>query len=177
MLPLIGITVGICAALMLALTLLVRKLAATGGKLPVTPEWIDEICVERYRPMMRLLSTGDLEFLRSQPGYSPRMAARLRAQRCHIFLGYLRCLSADFARVCSALKILMVQSRYDRPDLAVALLRNQARFGILMAAVYFRVFFFRWGFGSVDVRALVQVFDNMRLELRTLVPAPAAMTA
>ncbi len=122
--------------------------------------------------MMRLLDSREIAFLSAQPGFTPRMAARLRAERCQIFRGYLRCLTADFARVCVALKLLMVRSRQDRPDLASALLTSQAKFALLVAAVRFRLFLYRWGLASVDVSALVRLFDGMRLQLRTLVPAP-----
>ena len=46
--------------------LLIRKVAFEGGNLPLTAEWIGELSVERYRPMMRLLDGADLEFLRSR---------------------------------------------------------------------------------------------------------------
>src|SRR5215471_19460116 len=131
----IGISVATCLALLLALRLLIRKFAVTGGKLPLTAEWIDELSIERYRPMMRLLDGEDLNFLRSQPGFTPRMATKLRIQRCQIFRGYLRCLNADFSRVCAAMKVLMVQSRNDRPDLAIALVRNQLSFTCTMLIV------------------------------------------
>jgi len=121
--------------------------------------------------MMRLLDGGDLEFLRSQPGFSPRMATKLRVQRCQIFRGYLRCLSGDFQRVCAAIKILMLQSRQDRPDLAGLLVQQQLKFTCGMALVYSRLFFYRWGLCGVDVTSLVKNFDQMRLELRSLVPA------
>jgi hypothetical protein len=169
----IAITLAASAALVLALLILIRKLAATGGHLPVTAEWIDELSVERYRPMMRLLDSRDVEFLRCQPGFTPGMEAQLRKQRCHIFRGYLRCLCADYGRVCSALKLLMVQSRYDRPDLASALLHSQALFACGIVSAHLRLLLFRWGLGSVDVRGLVGTFDRMRLELRSLIPAAA----
>ena len=166
----IGITVLTCLGLVLALPLLVRRIAASGGCLPVTSEWIDELSVERYQPMVRLLDGEDLDFLRSQPGYTSHMAAKLRLQRCQIFREYLRCLNADFGRVCAAMKILILQSRHDRPDLAAALVRHQAAFLCGMLAVRFRLFLYRWGLGSVDVTGLVEVFDRMRLQLRTLLP-------
>src|SRR5579872_252732 len=103
-------------ALAVALFLLVRKMAFQGSSLPVTAEWIDELSIERYRPMMRLLNGGDLEFLRTQPGFTSKMETKLRIQRCQIFRGYLRCLSSDFGRVCAAIKLVMLQSRHDRPD-------------------------------------------------------------
>jgi hypothetical protein len=69
----------------------------------------------------------------------------------------------------------MLQSRRDRPDLANALLRQQALFAWLMLTVQLRVFLYRWGICSVDVRNLVGIFDSMRLELRSLVPVSAAV--
>jgi hypothetical protein len=173
----IGISIAACLTLLLALRLLIRKVAVTGGRLPVTAEWIDELSLERYRPMMRLLDRQDLDFLRSQPGFTPAMATRLRVQRCQIFRGYLRCLSADFGRVCAAIKVLLLQSRYDRPDLAATLIRSQVSFAAGILVVQVRLFFYRWGLGAVDVSSLVATFDCMRLELRTLVPAALPMSA
>jgi hypothetical protein len=164
-------------ALAVALFLLVRKLTFNGSSLPLNAEWIDELSVERYRPMMRLLDGADLEFLRSQPGFTPRMANKLRVQRCQIFRGYLRCLNGDFQRVCAAIKILMVQSRQDRPDLAGLLVQQQMRFACEMGLVYFRLVLYRWGVCGVDVTSLVKNFDLMRLELRSLVPATLTMGA
>jgi hypothetical protein len=127
--------------------------------------------------MMRLLDGGDLEFLRSQPGFTSSMAGKLRAQRCQIFRGYLRCLSNDFGRVCSAIKLVMLQSKHDRPDLATALLRNQMMFATGIVVVQCRLFLYRWGLCGVDVTSIVKIFDMMRIELRTLVPASAMMGA
>jgi hypothetical protein len=173
----IAISIVTFLALAVARLLLVRKVAFTGSSLPLTAEWIDELSIERYRPMMRLLDSGDLEFLRSQPGFTPRMATKLRVQRCQIFRGYLRCLNGDFQRVCAAIKVLMLQSRHDRPDLASVLVQHQAMFACGMATVYFRLFLYRWGVCGVDVTSLVKMFDLMRLELRGLVPATLSVGA
>ena len=164
-------------ALAVALFLLVRKLTFNGSSLPLTAEWIDELSIERYRPMMRLLDGADVEFLKSQPGFTPRMAVKLRIQRCQIFRGYLRCLNSDFQRVCAAIKILMLQSREDRPDLAGLLVKQQMRFACEMGLVQCRLFLYRWGMSGVDVTSLVKNFDLMRLELRSLVPANLTMGA
>jgi hypothetical protein len=164
-------------ALAVALFLLVHKMAFKGSSLPLTAEWIDELSIERYQPMMRLLDDADVEFLRSQPGFTPRMAAKLRSQRCQIFRGYLRCLDGDFQRVCAAIKILMLQSRQDRPDLAGILLQTQMRFACEMGLVHFRLFLYRWGVCGVDVTSLVKNFDLVRLELRSLVPASITVGA
>jgi hypothetical protein len=173
----IAISVFAVAALVAALIAVIRRCGFAGGDLPLNADWIDDLSVERYRPMLRLLDERDIEFLRSQPGFTPRMAARLRAQRTQIFRGYLRNLNGDFRRVCMAVKVLMLQSKRDRPDLAAALVRQQALFALGVAMVEARLFLYRWGLCTVDVRALVKTFDVMRLELRSLVPATMAAAA
>jgi len=174
---LLATSVGVCSALLLALYFVIRKIGFAGSDLPVTAEWIDELSIERYRPMARLLDAGDVEFVRSQPGFTPRMLETLRRQRRQIFRGYLRCLQGDFGRVCSAIKLVMLQSQHDRPDLATALIRHQFTFACGMLLVHCRLTLYGWGICSVDVARLVKSFDKMRLELRTLVPAAVPMGA
>ena len=174
---LIAVSLVTAVALAATLAILVHKISRQGNSLPVTAEWIDELSIERYRPMMRLLDGGDVAFLRTQPGFTPKMAAKLRQQRCQIFQGYLRCLNCDFARVCTAIKLVMLNSKHDRPDLATALLRHQATFAAGILAVHFRLFLYRWGICGVEVEGLVHTFDQMRHELRTLVPSATALSA
>src|ERR1039458_9616006 len=64
-----------------AVVVLARRLAFTDTCLPLTAEWIDELSIERYRPMMHLLDAADLESLRAQPGFTPEMAAKVRIER------------------------------------------------------------------------------------------------
>jgi hypothetical protein len=151
-----------------------RRMVSPDISLPATAEWIEELSPERYRPMMHLFDPEDLEFLRSQPGFTPQMASRLRAQRCQIFRGYLRTLDEDFQRVAAAMKLILTFSSHDRPDLASILLRQQVKFRFAMTAVQVRLFLYRWDFAPVDVTALLGIFDSMRLELQSLVPAAAS---
>ena len=113
--------------------------------------------------MLRMLDTGDIEFLRSQPGFTPSMATKLRAQRTQIFRGYLKSLESDFARVCSAIKLVMWHSNHDRPELAEALIRQQITFACTMLMVRVRVQLYSLGICGVDVTELVKLFDSMRL--------------
>ena len=99
------------------------------------------------------------------------MATKFRMQRCQLFQEYLRNLDNDFKRICMALKVLMVQSEHDRPDLASVLVRNQMTFAYGMTMVRFQLVCYRYGVGTVEVTGLVKLFDGLRLELRTLVPA------
>ncbi len=173
---LIGFPILLALAAVGVLAYLIRKIAF-GGDLPVTSEWIEELSLDRYRPMLRMLDGDDIEFLRSQPGFTPRMATKLRAQRTQIFRGYLKSLETDFVRVCSAIKLIMLQCKRDRPELAEALVRQQITFACSMFAVRLRLVLYSWGVCNVDVTQLVKLFDSMRLELRTLVPASSRMAA
>jgi len=173
----VAVATVICLALGVSFWLLVRRARVAAGRLPVTTDWLDDLSTERYRPMLRLLDEQDLRFLREQPGFTPQRAAKFRAQRCRIFRGYLCAMQADFGRICTALKIVMMQSRQDRPDLASALVRSQITFASGMAAAQCHLWLYRWGWGNVDVAGLVKVFDGMRLELRTFVPAEVSAGA
>ena len=156
--------------LVLVLVKLTRHFASP-QHLPVTAEWIEELSIERYRPMLGLLNQEDLQLLRTQPGFTPQMATSFRIQRCQLVQEYLRYLDSDFKRICMALKVVMVQAEHDRPELASALVRNQMTFAYGMVMVQFQLVLYRYGVGNVDVTGLVKLFDGLRLQLRTLVPA------
>jgi hypothetical protein len=177
MISAIAISTVVLAALLLAIVKVLQKVGPADRSLPVTADWIDELSIDRYRPMMRLLDSGDIDFLRSQPGYTRRMESKLRAQRCQIFRGYLRCLESDFKRVCMALKLVLVQSEQDRPDLSAVLVHHQIMFTSGLISVYFRLVLYRWGICTVEVTHLVQIFEVMRLELRNLVPSSMPVCA
>ena len=167
----------ILVALILATAALVRMLGSTDRSLPVTAEWIDDLSADRYRPMMRLLDSRDIEFLRSQAGFTPKMESRMRAQRCQIYRGYLQCLNMDFQRVCTALKLVLVQSEQDRPDLSSVLLQNQILFATGLLAVHFRLILYGWGICTVDADGLMRIFDGMAFELQHRVPSAAPVFA
>jgi hypothetical protein len=173
----IAILAGSVLLLITCLALLLRKIALRRVTLSLTATWIDELSSERYRPMLRLLEERDLDFLSSQPGFAPHTAMRDRKQRCQIFRVYLRGLNNDFDRVCLAIKLLMMQARDDRPDLATLLLRHRVEFATRMATIYFRLFLYRWGFCGVDVTGLVKTFDAVRVQLQTLAPVTMGMEA
>jgi hypothetical protein len=158
-------------ALVSALAYLIRKVGFGSIGLPVTSEWIDDLSLDRYRPMVHMLDSGDIAFLRSQPGFTREMANKLRTQRTQIFRGYMRNLETDFGRVCSAIKVVMLQSQHDRPELAEALVRQQVTFACAMLSVRARVFLYSMGICGVEVSKLMRIFDSMQLDLRTMIPA------
>lgn len=177
MISVMMISTVLLVALLLATVAVLRRLGSADRTLPVTAEWIDELSTDRYRPMMRLLDSGDIEFLRSEAGFTSKLESKLRAQRCQIIRGYLRCLDMDFQRVCTALKLVLVQSEQDRPDLSAVLVHHRIMFASGLLAVHFRLFLYRWGICTVDVNHLVRIFDVMRIELRNLVRAATPVYA
>jgi hypothetical protein len=120
--------------------------------------------------MLRLLNEEDFEFLRAQKSHTPAVERKLRAHRVEVFRGYLGMLESDFKRVCLGLKVMLVQSEFDRADLASDLLHRQLTFACGMLQIQARLFLFRWGLATVDASDLIRMFDGMRLELKTLVP-------
>lgn len=139
----------------------------------VDPEWLKNFSTATYRPMERLLSEEDVEFLKSQPGYLPGMEKALRSGRRRIFRAYLRSLATDFNRLHLALRLALLESATDRPDLAAVLVRQKATFFLALAAVHLRLAMHALGLGSVDVRGLVSTVDRMRMELAGLRPSSA----
>src|SRR5688500_7728052 len=112
------------AALLIGIfTILIRRVLAPGatndGDLG---DWLDKFSVARYRPMERLLSDDDYEFLSAQPGYDPSIARRLKSERRQIFRIYLRHLSEDFSRLHHAARLMLIYSPEDRPELARTLM-------------------------------------------------------
>jgi hypothetical protein len=160
----------ICIAPGVAMIFVLWKLKCCATTLPVTTTWIDEVSVERYRPMLRLLDETELHFPGSHPIVTPSLTVQLRRQRCQISRECLQSLTTDFSRVSAALKLVMAQANYDRPDLASLLIRYQLSFAIGVLRVRAQLFLHAFRIGTVDIGTLLKVFEGMRLELRTLVP-------
>lgn len=145
--------------------------------LPVTVDWIEEMSTERYNPMLRLLEEDEVQFLKAQGNFEGRRETEFRTERTRLFREYLGCLRADFEQMSMAIRILMVQSCHDRPDLARALVGRQAVFAVTLALVHGRLILYRWGICGVDARGLMRSFEAVRLELRALLPTAVAVTS
>ena len=89
-----GSVVGV--VLLAAFVVLLRSLISTRDVESDTASALPEVRAEKYRPMVRLLSNEDLEFLRSQAGYTPEMGRRLRKERRRVMRSYLSALKCDF---------------------------------------------------------------------------------
>ena len=173
----LGLAAFVCLAVGVVLALLFRRLIAGPKSLPVSVDWINELSAVRYRPMERLLGEEDYRFLASHPGFDRKSLRRIRTERRRVFREYLACLSRDFSLVGTALRLMMMYSAQDRPDLAGILYKQQALFAFRMLGVQWRLALNSVGMGSVDVSGLVGAMESMRLELRHLIPAEGAAVA
>jgi hypothetical protein len=113
---------------------------------------------DRYRPMLRLLSDADLNFL---PPGSP-LRRTLRTRRRALFRAYLRCLARDYACLLAGVRYAMTQSRVDRPDLAHALLKNRVLFALAICKVEYRLALHAAGIGHVEIAGLVEALETLR---------------
>lgn len=144
--------------------------AARRAAASLNADWLYQLSVDRYRPMLRLLDEDDFLLLRSQPGFTPEMTERVRLQRCQIFRQYLGSLNSDFKRIVMLLKMLMAQSSQDRPELARLLVRMQILFALGMLLIRLRLFLYRWGLAKVNISPLIGMFDFVRDKLRVFTP-------
>jgi hypothetical protein len=108
----------VCAGLVLV-TIRLTLHFAEPRPISVTAAWIDELSIETT-DLLRLVGEEDVQSLRT---HLPR-------------------LRDDFKLICMGIKVLMVLSNRDRPDLARVLMRNQITFTYRMMMVRFH---FVWG--------------------------------
>jgi hypothetical protein len=123
----------------------------------------------RYRPMERLLAEADQKLLEAAGDL--RLQRKFRRMRVKICRGYMQQLSDDFTRICKAIKVLLVTSKQDRPELAGSLMKEQFIFIFAMMAVEMKLLFYSAGVSTVDVSAVTQSLDTVRAQLQLLVAA------
>jgi len=121
----------------------------------------------RFRPMLRLLSPADERLVSG----NKELAKKFRDQRIAIFREYLRCLTSDYGRLLAGVRAVMASASQDRPELAVALSRNERLFAMAICRIEYRLWMHRLGIGTVDVSALVNAIDALRIEVSSVSPA------
>jgi hypothetical protein len=126
------------------------------------------VSMDRYRPMLRLLSDEDLMFVSA----NAHLSKTLRATRRQLFRGYLNCMTRDYSRLLGGVRAVMAQAGIDRPDLAKALVKNRALFAIAVCKVEFRLTLHAAGVGKVDISALVGAMETLSSQVRSLAAVP-----
>jgi hypothetical protein len=118
--------------------------------------------VDRYRPMLRLLSDDDLALVSSDS----KLLKNLKARRRDLFRGYLRCLTRDYAHLLAGVRQAMVDSGADRPELARALVMNRILFAMAICKVEVRLALHATGACTVDISGLVDALETLRVQVR-----------
>jgi hypothetical protein len=116
--------------------------------------------------MERLLAEADQKLVASLN--DRRMARKFRKVRVMIFRGYMMQLSEDFNRICKAIKLLMVTSQVDRPNLAGILMKQQLIFVFAMISVELKLLLYGFGWSNVDVHTLTESVNTMCAQRRSL---------
>jgi len=152
--------------------------ALTPGRGEIDAGRIRSFSVDRYTPMTRLLAEADVEFLKSQPGFEPRMAKRLLAARRTVFRAYLRKLDEDFQLLHRAARILVVNAPKDQPELAGTLLRQCLWFQAAMIRVHFQLGLHALGLGGVQVNVsgILDAARLMQVRMQRLAANPALVS-
>jgi|SRR5579872_5175093 len=131
-------------------------------------EWEGLFSPARYQAMERLLHENDRQFLWSQPRFNQGADRKFRTMRVKIFRGYMQQLSEDFNRISKALKVMMVHSQVDRPDLAGLLLKQQFTFAFTMMIVEVRLTLYSFGWRGGNAQVLMQPLAAIRSQLQAL---------
>ena len=108
----------VCIGLVLVMVRLTRHFAAP-QPISVTAEWLDELSVETTA-LLHLIGEKDSQSLRT----------------------HLPHLQSGSKLICTAVKVIIVQSKRDRPDLVRVLARNEMTFAYRMMIVRLQ---FAWG--------------------------------
>jgi len=116
--------------------------------------------VDRYRPMLRLLSCDA-----SEHETDPALSRKMRKERSEQLRGYLRDLTGDYAKLLGALRLVMVQSADDRPDLAKTLARNRLMFAVAMCRIDLSLRLYDLGMGRNDLlrRDVLGLVDTLNV--------------
>jgi hypothetical protein len=127
---------GVCVGLVWVTVRLTRQFTAPHPFF-ATDDWVDKLS---NNPASVLTS-----FDAGSSGLSPRTPAKLRLQRYRLLRAHLQRLESDFRLICTAIKVIAVESPRDRPDLVRLLLRSQITFAYGMMRVRFQLERFRFG--------------------------------
>jgi hypothetical protein len=144
------------------------------GRAAADADQLGSFSAESYLPMGHLLDDLDLRFLELQPGYRPEMAARVRADRRRIYLGYLQSLRRDFQGLSATLKYILIHSEQDRPELGMLLLRSQVAFAWGYACAEVRAYAWAHGWRGFNAGDPLRVFDGMCCELSRVLRSGSA---
>ncbi len=128
-----------------------------------TSDWLNRYDFSRYSALASLLQPQDFEFLRTQPGYTPELSARLKADRLKIAECYLSQLERDVRLLLNFANHALALSGEDRDGLSAFLLKQEVSFAANLTLLRAEIALMKLGL-------LHQIsFDGLLESLRPLV--------
>lgn len=98
-----------------------------------THEWFEAFDFARYQALAQLFAPQDFDFLRSQPGYTPDLSARLKSDRLKIAESYLNELQTDVRLLLNFANRASAMGGVDADNFSAFLLKQEFRFTATMA--------------------------------------------
>lgn len=155
------------ASLVLIGWLYIRLTASRARFEELNGEWRG-IEPRRYAPMARLLAAEDFIYLRSLPGYEPRLERELRRRRLEAFRQYLADLTRDFDMLQRAGQVLAAAGQAS-PLLREQLFLAKVAFTRALWQVRLEMALFRLSGRAVETRRLLSALQDA---CGALAPAP-----
>jgi hypothetical protein len=144
------------------------KFLALRGEQPGA-DWLSEFDLSRYNVLDNLFHPRDFEFLKSQPGYTPELSTRLKADRLKIAEGYLSQLERDVRMLLTFANRAAARSGIDHDQLSAFLLKQEAKFVWNLLKLRMQIVLMR--LGLLQKISFDQVLEGLRplvLESRIL---------
>ena len=123
--------------------------------------------------MERLLSEADDNLV----GGNPALRRKFRVERRKLFRRYLACLTRDYGCLLNGIRLTMVESGTDRPDLLHALAKNRVYFALAICRIEYRLALHVVGLGTVDISGMVTAFETLREQMTGFAAVPAGAAA
>jgi hypothetical protein len=156
---------GVSILLLLLLCWLLGRLIRTRRVFDIDFAWWNSFSPERYKPVTRLLSEQDFDYISGLDGCDRRMAAKFRSRRVKLMRQYLREMSADFDRL-QAIGQLMVEAGTAGRELRELLFEQRLRFTLAMWSAQLQTAGFRAGISRVDTTGLMGALNGLAAGVR-----------
>lgn len=136
-------------------------------RMPRNPEaWLERMSAQGYRPMVRLLSREDWEFVAQHPAATSALKSQFRQRRRDLVRGYVAAIETDFHRVHELLRQTLLHAPADRPDLAEFLVRERFRFTLRVWQVRTRLALDWMGVDHTDLQRLLGTVESLSATAR-----------
>ncbi len=128
--------------------------------------------MERYQPLMRLLTAEDADFLRRNAG-CPRIASHWERSRRRIGRIYLKELAADFHLLHARARVLVATGPEQYSVLVPVLFKQKFVFWRTLAAIELRLALGGWSIPQASIMQLVGAIQAMQSEISRVAAASA----